>query len=229
MSETDRIARAYQDLEERAGSRWDLRNHGNQLILAERRRLERSLLEQAGWVPLGDRRVLEIGSGGGGELAWLSVLGASPARLVGIDLMPDRVEAARRAFPDIEFHAGNAEKLPFPDASFDLGLAFTIFSSILDAAMAANVAAEIVRVLRPGGALLWYDFRYNSPANDSVRGVTGRRVRELFPTLKGGLHSLTVVPPLARRLGPLTPIAYPALASLPPLRSHLIGLLHKPT
>jgi ubiquinone/menaquinone biosynthesis C-methylase UbiE len=196
--------------------------------LAERRRLTRRLLEQEGWLPLGDRRVLDVGSGGGAELAWFRELGASESRLAGIDLLPDRVEVARRAYPQLEFHLGNAEHLPFPDASVDLVLAYTVFSSILDPEMAANVAAEIRRVMRPGGGFLWYDFRYNSPANRNVRGVSATRVRSLFPGLKGELHGVTLLPPLARRLGLITPIAYPALASIPPLRSHLLGLLRKP-
>jgi hypothetical protein len=36
-----------------------------------------------------------------------------------------------------------------------------------------------------------------------------------------------VLPPLVRRLGPLTAALYPALALAPPLRSHLMGLLRK--
>jgi ubiquinone/menaquinone biosynthesis C-methylase UbiE len=228
LSETDRIKRAYGSLDERAIARWDLRNAGNQHILAERRRLTRQLLHRAGWVPLGDRRVLDVGSGGGAELAWFRELGASESALVGIDLLAERVDAARRAHPQLEFHLGNAEHLPFPNSSFDLVLAYTVFSSILDADMAANVAAEIQRVIRPGGCFLWYDFRYDSPANRNVRGVSEARVRELFPDLSGELIGLTLLPPLARRLGPLTPIAYPALAWVPPLRSHLLGLLRKP-
>ena len=228
MSETDRIKQAYGSLDERAIARWDPRNAGNQRIVAERQRLTRRLLQGEGWMPLGDRRVLDVGSGGGAELAWFRELGASESSLVGIDLLPERVEAARRAYPKLEFHLGNAEHLPFPDGSFDLVLAYTVFSSILDPDMAANVAAEIRRVMRPGGGFLWYDFRYDSPANRNVRGVSEARVRTLFPGLSGELIGLTLLPPLARRLGPLTPIAYPALASVPPLRSHLLGLLRKP-
>lgn len=227
MAETDRIARAYRELEANAGSRWDLSNRGNQLILAERRRLATALLNRAGWIPLSGRRVLEVGSGGGSELAWLLELGAPPSMLVGVDLLPDRVAAARAAYPKFEFHAANAEHLDFPGGAFDLVMAFTVFSSILDPSMARNVASEIHRVLKPGGGLLWYDFRYNSPANRHVRGVGLARVRELFPALKGELHSVTVVPPLVRRLGPLTAALYPALATVPPLRSHLMGLLRK--
>jgi ubiquinone/menaquinone biosynthesis C-methylase UbiE len=227
MSETERIARAYRELEEHTG-RWDSRNPGNQAILAERRRRTARLLTLEGFVPLGERHVLEVGSGRGAELAWLRELGASPKNLAGIDLLPDRVSAARWAYPEFDLRTGNAEQLPFPDASFDLVLAITIFSSILDPGMAANVAREIVRVMRPGGGLLWYDFRYNSPANRHVHGVTSGRVRELFPMLRGKLKRLTLLPPLARRLGPLAPAAYPVLVLVPPLRSHMLGLLRKP-
>jgi ubiquinone/menaquinone biosynthesis C-methylase UbiE len=227
VTEAERIARAYEQIDAGAGSRWDQSNAGNRLILEERRRLTTRLLTEAGWVPLGERRILEIGSGGGGELAWLRELGAQAGRMVGVELLPDRVAIANRAHPQLEFHVGNAEHLDFPDGSFDLVMALTIFSSILDEAMAANVAAEVYRVLRPGGGLLWYDFRYDSPANRHVRGVSRRRVRALFPKLKGELHTVTVLPPLARRLGPLTAATYPLLAAVPVLRSHVAGILRK--
>lgn len=228
MSETDRIARAYDQLLGERAARWDLTNPGNRAILEERRRLMVRLLGQQGWLPLGDRSVIDVGSGGGVELASFRELGASPSRLFGVDLLPARVAAARTAFPDIDFRVGNAEKLEFESETMDLVLAFTLFSSILDPSMARNVAREVVRVLKPGGGLLWYDFRYDSPSNRNVRAVSGSRVRELFPELSGTLHSLTLLPPIARRLGPLTPYAYPALSTLPPARSHLFGLLVKP-
>jgi ubiquinone/menaquinone biosynthesis C-methylase UbiE len=112
VSETDRIARDYREREATTSSRHDLRNPGNRLVLAERRRLAEKLL--AGWKPLADSRVLEVGCDTGSELAWLIRVGASPARLVGIDLLPDRITAAQHAYPELEFHAGNAERLEFP-------------------------------------------------------------------------------------------------------------------
>jgi SAM-dependent methyltransferase len=229
MSEAERIAGVYRDQKRGGGgSRWDLRNRGNRAILAERRALQARLLERMGWVPLADRWVLEVGCGGGSELAHMQDLGAPAQRLVGVDLLPERIETARKAFPDLDFRVANAERLEFADGGFDLVLAFTLFTSILDERMAANVAAEIRRVLRPGGGLLWYDFRYDNPFNPNVRGVRAARIRRLFPDFEGRLHSLTVVPPLARRLGPLAPAAYPILGAVPPLRSHLLGLLVKP-
>ncbi len=228
MTETDRIARAYEEMEARAGERWSLANAGNRYVLAERRRAFRRLLERAGWVPLGERRALEVGSGAGVELAWLTEVGAKPSFLAGVDLLAHRVEAARKAYPGIDFRLGNAEKLDFEDRSFDLVMAITIFSSILDRTMAANVAAEITRVLKPGGGLLWYDVRYDSVSNPNVKAVPRERVAELFPGLRGSLSTVTLAPPLARRLGVATPAAYPVLAAVPPLRSHLVGLLRKP-
>ncbi len=228
MSEADRIARAYEGLAERAGRRWDPDNRGNRAILSGRRAATRRLLAEAGLLPLGDRRVLEVGCGSGAELAALLEFGAEPSRLVGIDLLPDRVEAARRNFPELEFRQANAERLEFDSDSFQLVLAITVFSSIEDGTMASNVAAEIFRVLAPGGALLWYDVRYDSLSNRNVHAVSVARVRELFPSLHGKLEPVTLAPPLARRLGPLTPVAYPILSRVPPLRSHLIGLLRKP-
>jgi len=222
LNEADRIARAYKDLEASGPDRWSPANPGNQAILAERRRRTRLLLGS-----VAGRRVLEVGSGRGGELAWLMELGAEPAQLTGVDLLEDRVAAARVAHPGLDFRVGNAEHLEFEDASFDLVMAITVFSSILEPAMADRVAAEIVRVLKPGGALLWYDFRYDNPSNRDVRGVSAAEVRRLFPTLQGRLSGLTLLPPLARRLGPLTPAAYPLLSKVPPLQSHLLGLLKK--
>ena len=225
MSETERIARAYEDVERRAGL-WNPSNRGNQAILTERRTLTRRLLERAGWVPLGSRAVLEVGSGFGGELAWLVELGAAPDHLVGVDLLPGRVEAARRGHPELRFVQGNAERLEFEDATFDLVMAITVFSSIHAEAMAKNIASEIVRVLRPGGGLLWYDLRYDS-VNRDVHAVKASRVRRLFPGLSGHLDAVTLLPPLARRLGPATGIGYPLMSRIPPLRSHLLGLLRK--
>ena len=195
------------------------------MALEERQRAVRAGLASIGMLPLGGRRVLDVGCGGGGELARLVELGAEPSALAGIELLPERVAAARERFPELDIRAGNAENIDWPSASFDLVLAFTVFSSILDNVMARNVAAEISRVLKPGGVLLWYDFRYDNPRNPNVRRMSERDVRALFPALSGDLRTITLLPPLSRRLGVAAPALYPALAALPPLRSHLLGML----
>jgi len=225
--EVKRLAKVYHGYRQDPAvqARWSAANAGNRWIAEERAREIASLLHSHGFVPLQQRRVLDIGCGYGGVLASLTDLGAQPCDLYGIDLLPDRIEVARRTHPDIHFACGNAEYLEFPDAYCDLVLLFTVFSSILDDRMAGNVANEVRRVLKPGGAVLWYDFRYNNPWNPHVRGMTKRHIRSFFPGFEMHLRTITLLPPLARRLGRLTPVLYPLLAAIPPLRTHYLGLL----
>ncbi len=228
--EVQRLQEVYREYEARdlGATRWGEQNRGNRTIMAERRRVMRALLGSHGLLPLGTREVLEVGCGSGHVLAGLQDLGAAPERLHGVDLLPGRIAEARRAHPGLDIRQANAEQLPFADASFDLVLLFVVFSSILDATMQRNVAAECARVLRPGGHVLWYDFRYDNPSNEHVRGVRRREVERLFPGFELTLRTLTVVPQLVRRLGPLTEVAYPVLAAVPPLRTYYMGLLGKP-
>jgi SAM-dependent methyltransferase len=211
-----------------AKARWDGANRGNQAIVRERTRLLARMLRQADLLPLSRRRVLEVGCGVGQALAGLTEWGAVPEHLHGIDLLPDRIEEARRHFPAIHFETANAEELPFASGSFDLVLSFMVFTSILDDGMAHRVAAEVRRVLKPGGALVWYDFRYDNPRSPHVRGMGKASIQSLFSDFGLHLRTVTLLPPLARRLGRVTPLLYPMLASIPPLRTHYMGLLVKP-
>ena len=197
------------------------------MILAERMAATRRALDDAGLLPLAGHPVLEVGCGAGGELARLLELGARSADLHGIDLQEDRVSAGRAAHPEIDLRVGGGDELPYAGSSFDLLLAVTLFSSILDESLATRVALEMLRVLRPGGSILWYDIRVDNPSNSAVRGLGARQVEALFPGCTARLRPLTLLPPLARRLGPLAPALYRPLAALPPVRSHLFGLLTK--
>ncbi len=202
-------------------------NPGNQAIVAERDRAVDGLLREVGLAPLTGRRVLDVGCGFGHELARMRTLGARPEDLAGVDLLPERIEQARLAFPAIDYRVGNAATLEFADESFEVVLCFTLFSSILDGVTAGRVAVEIDRVLKPGGAVVWFDLRYPSPRNRSLRAVPAGTVRAMFPRLTPHLRTVTLLPPLARRLGRLTPVAYRALARVSLLRSHLVGVLVK--
>ncbi|MGH6811269.1 MAG: class I SAM-dependent methyltransferase [Methylocella sp.] len=154
--------------------------------------------------------------------------GALPKNLFGVDLMPKRIEAAKQRYPGIQFTQGNAEHLDFEETFFDLVLLFTVFTSILDNRMSRNVAGEVERVLKPAGVVVWYDFRYNNPYNHNVRGMTKEAIRMFFPNFRLKLRTVTLLPPLARRLGRATAALYPILSSLPCLRTHYTGILVKP-
>lgn len=218
---------AYQT-DERIATRWAEDNPGNQTILQERRRVLRGMLQAAGLFPPGGLRILDVGCGSGQVLAGFAEWGASQDNLYGVDLLAERIEVARHRFTDLHFQQANAEALPFKTGFFDLVLLFTVFTSILDATMARNVAGEVQRVLQPGGAVAWYDFRYNNPRNANVRGMAKHRIKELFPGWELRLNTVTLLPFLARRLGRFTPLLYPSLSALPLLRTHYLGLLIKP-
>lgn len=228
--EIERLRQVYRDYEARElpSTRWGEQNRGNRAIMAERRRVMRDLLSSRGLLPLGRGDVLEVGCGSGHVLAGMQELGAPPERLHGVDLLPARVAQARSHYPGLDIREANAEQLPFESRSFDLLMLFVVFSSILDETMQHNVARECARVLRSGGHVLWYDLRYDNPSNPNVRGVDRRALRQLFPDFDATLKALTVVPQLARRLGPLTEVAYPILAAVPPLRTYYMALLRKP-
>ena len=227
--EVDRLTEVYREYRDRGWgeTKWSITNKGNQAMLRERDRKLKQILKRAGLLPLDNRRILDIGCGTGEMLAGFQSWGAKSENLFGVDLLPARVERAKETFPQLNFQQVNAEGLPFTDGFFDLVSVFTVFSSILDHRMTYNVSREIDRILRPGGAVIWYDFRYNSPFNPHVRGISRKTIRRLFTGFDSHLVSTTLLPPLARRLGRLTDRLYPRLALLAFLRSHYLGMLVK--
>jgi SAM-dependent methyltransferase len=228
--EIDRVRRVYQEYAERGrGAReWAPDHPGNRAMVDERTRILGRMLARSGRLPLGTRRVLDLGCGDGDVLSQLVCWGARADRLVGVDLRPDAIARAHARAPEIRFDVADATRLPYRDASFALVLAFTVFTSILDDRLARRAAREVGRVLRPGGALVWYDFRVGNPRNPHVRGVSRGTLAALFPAWPATLRLVTLLPPLARRLHWLTPVIYPVLAAIPPLRTHWLGLLERP-
>jgi SAM-dependent methyltransferase len=153
--------------------------------------------------------------------------GARPENLYGIDLLPDRIEEAKRLSPNIKFTCGNAEDLPYEDNFFDMTLCFTVFSSILDRIMRQNIAREMLRALKPEGMVLWYDYHVNNPKTPDVRGVKKREIHELFPDCEIHLRRITLAPPIARALAPFSTVLCQLLEKIPLLRTHYLGVIRK--
>ena len=198
-------------------------NRGQDAIIRERDEAIVDLLTGNGGPPTS---LLDVGCGEGTTLSMLRERLAID-RAVGIDLLPERVERARRAWPGIEFQVADAMRLPFPDASFDAVLAMTVFSSVAHADRGA-LLIEMARVLRPGGRFVWYDMRRPSPSNPDVRPFARSHVRTILPDWTITARPLTVAPPIARRLGPATAAAYPVLARIPLLLTHEAGAAWRP-
>ena len=195
----------------------------------ERLRAMRALWRAHGWSGLDGLDLLEIGCGAGGNLLDLLRLGAEPARLAGIELLPERAAAARERLPvAVRVIEDDALRAPIAPASQDAILLFTVFSSVLDEAARAALAAAAWRWLRPGGGVLVYDFAVDNPRNPVVRALPAARVRPLLPQARTTSLRLTLAPPLAPAAGRLHP-RLPALAAalLAPLRTHRLHWLVK--
>jgi SAM-dependent methyltransferase len=200
-------------------------------------------LDRAG-ARLAGGRVLEVGCGSGYFLHRLREYGAAHA--AGIDLMDDRIAAARERYPTLELVAGDASRLPWEDASFDVVAQITCLSSVLDATLRAEIAADMWRVLRPGGAILSYDMRPIPRVLGALRGWRARRagpaggpvtpttpigvdeLRRMWPAGDVRCRTVGVLPELAALAGTARWIANVA-ALVPPVRTHLMATVGKPS
>jgi ubiquinone/menaquinone biosynthesis C-methylase UbiE len=128
--------------------------------------------EVAAAAPVGGH-VADIGAGPGRLLHRLA-RERGDLRLSGVDGAVDMISvagpaAARAGLADrIALHVADVAALPFPDASVDVVLSTLSQHEWPDLDAAAR---ELARVLRPGGRLLVYDFRFlrSRPALDAYR------------------------------------------------------------
>jgi SAM-dependent methyltransferase len=194
----------------------------------ERQRAMLRLFDRLGWRELGSRSVVEVGCGAGGNLLELLRMGFAPERMVGIELLPERIEHARHVLPAaLRLVHGDATQADIAPASQDLVLQSTVFSSLLDDDMQRRMAQAMWRWARPGGGVLWYDFTMDNPRNRDVRGVPLARVRALFPDGRLQVRRVTLAPPIARAVCRVHPSLYPMFNALPLLRTHLLAWIEK--
>lgn len=133
-----------------------------------------SLWRDQAWRRLGARlaalsageSALDVACGTGDLTA---LLARTPdARVVGLDFCEAMLERARRKFPrlPIEWIAGDARALPFPDQSFDV---VAIAFGLRNVPEAPAALREFHRVLRPGGRLVVLEFTGGPPARPVQR------------------------------------------------------------
>jgi ubiquinone/menaquinone biosynthesis C-methylase UbiE len=99
-------------------------------------------------------RVLDVGCGGGSITLGLAHA-VAPGEAVGIDSSPASIEraserVAAQGIAGVRFATGDAAKLPFEPASFDVVFAHALLQHVEDP---LQVAKELRRVLRPGGVI----------------------------------------------------------------------------
>ena len=120
---------------------------------------KRALGETLGPEPLD---LLDVGAGTGFLTVMAAQLGHRPT---GLDLTPAMLEGARRraaaAQVRVTWREGDAMALPFPDASFDAVVSRHLLWTMPDPTQALQ---EWIRVVKPGGHVLWFDAVTPGPA-----------------------------------------------------------------
>ena len=161
-------------------------------------------ISQSGIGPLINKKILDVGCGGGGILGYFLEFGVPPENLFGIDLLSERIEEASRFYPKMSFWCGSAERLPNRNRSFDIITQSTVFTSILDSTMKKKIAGEMLRVLKPDGIIIWHDYRFNNPLNKDVKGIRKKELVELFDHCHFSFKLMNLNPLIARPLSQLS-------------------------
>lgn len=228
--ELERIRAAYRERDRRPGR---AKGAAGGLYQQELERQVTAALSAAG-VALADGPVLDVGAGDGFLLSRLAALGARDT--IGVELVPERVAMARDRHPDVDVRCASATALPFDAGTFTVVTQFTVLSSVLDPGVRHRIAAEMLRVLRPGGVVVSYDLRpsprllralrrrFGGPPADfgtPTEALSADELRRLFGPLER-LRTVQLNLDLAELVGGRRPVVA-ALRRLPPLRSHLLA------
>jgi ubiquinone/menaquinone biosynthesis C-methylase UbiE len=173
--------------EQRAASEWRPVGANAYLIkdIASHIRDAAQGLAPGGWF-------LDVGCGTGAVVAQLSA-DLHGRRAVGIDLVQ-----RSRIDPRVEFILADARTLPLRSSSFDLTLVMTVLSSIPEDDNRRQVLREALRVTKPGGVLLVYDFLVKNPTNRFTRPVSVSQLRDELSDTDFAIRRVTLNPLLAR-------------------------------
>lgn len=111
-------------------------------------------------IELKDKDIVEVGSGRGGGLSYITSKFA-PAKAIGIDMNPLAVDFCNKHYkhPELSFLQGDAQKLSLESNSCDVVI--NVESSHRYPNMEAFLG-EVHRILRPNGHFLFTDFRLDT-------------------------------------------------------------------
>jgi SAM-dependent methyltransferase len=140
-------------------------------------------------------RVLDVGSGPGHQVFEMSPVVGSSGHVDGVDPAESAAEIGRRrcsGLGNTSFHAGEASKLPFDDATFDALMSSQVYEYLDDV---PGGLAEASRVLKPEGRVLIHGTDWGAMLWHSSEPA---RMERIMKTFEGHL----VDPHLPQTLGP---------------------------
>ncbi len=223
LNDIARLRNEYEQRKQRLAESdlYSLFNRANLFIVQERQREVLTLLKKNGITDLSNLLILEMGCGGGGVLTEYLGFGASPENLHGVDLLVDRLLHAHHNLPGSGFAKADGQSLPYLSKTFDLVLQYTAISSILDLEIRRNICSDMLRVLKPSGMILSYDFWLN-PTNKQTCGLRLSEIRSSFPGCHIDHQKITLAPPISRRLVPISWLLSAFLEKLTVLNTHYL-------
>jgi ubiquinone/menaquinone biosynthesis C-methylase UbiE len=133
-------------------------------------------------------RVLEVGTGHAHELNKYALLNITQAQLSGVDLVIERLNQAKKIYPCMGFAQQNGLQLAFANDSFDIVFQYTCVVHPLTKEKQELMCREMMRVLKPGGIVVWWDL-----ARPSWRLVNMRRLCNFLcgkTSIRGTLSTL---------------------------------------
>jgi ubiquinone/menaquinone biosynthesis C-methylase UbiE len=177
-------------------------------------------------------RVLDVGCGEGDSLWVLLRLGFEPSNLSGVDIQEEKIIQAKATNPLVNFEFADATSLRFNDETFDIAMESMMFLQLTDDDVARRIASEMIRVTKPGGILLVSDWRYSKPGSKEFKGVSRKRIADLYQVGKQtrvrGTFRGALIPPVGRFLSKHLPSAYFAVHKLMPfLTGQVVTVLEK--
>lgn len=171
-------------------------------------------------------RVLELGAGSGLTFAHYPTTVSEVVAVEPEDYLRGKAQLAAETAPvPVTVVDAVADRLPYPDGSFDAAVAALVLCTVPDQPTAL---AELRRVLRPGGELRFYE--HVRPARPWAAAVA-RRLDEwnVWPRLAGGCHAARDTEAAIRAAGfeieRCRRFAFKGGAVTVP---HILGVAHRP-